>query len=186
MINTQGKFSLPSTGWYVQVKAQLPDMTQGMWPGIWFLPGASGTASNELDDVQGGFTGAGPVNQTNSYDYFSPQGERASTQNMGVDATSGYHVWGIQWTPNVGIKAWLDGNLVWSVSASSTTSIPAQPYEIIMNLQVASANDSGWHTVPTATSPGGSLKVAELQAYSYYSRRRRSNFTPASRTRRGV
>ena len=33
---TEGKFSLPSTGWYVQVKAKMPDMTGGMWPAIWF------------------------------------------------------------------------------------------------------------------------------------------------------
>ena len=41
-----------------------------------------------------------------------------------------------------------------------------QPYEIVLDLQVASASDSSWHTVPTATSPGGSMEVAEVQAYS--------------------
>ena len=165
-ITTMGKFALPTSGWYVQVKAKLPDMTQGMWPGVWFLPAQRGTAFNELDFIQGGFTGAGPVNQVNAFDYFAPGGEHQSDPNIGVDLTSGYHVWGIEWTPGVGIKAWVDGNLVWSATASSSLSIPSQPYEIILNLQVASQQTSGWHTVPSATSPGGSLKVAEVQAYS--------------------
>ena len=69
-------------------------------------------------------------------------------------------------SPGVGIEAWVDGNLVWSVAASSSLSIPSQPHEIILNLQVASQQTSGCHTVPTATSPGGSLKVAEVRAYS--------------------
>ena len=32
-ITTEGKFSLPTSGWYVQAKIKLPGMTQGMWPG---------------------------------------------------------------------------------------------------------------------------------------------------------
>ena len=39
VVTTEGKFSLPTTGWYVQVKAEMPNQTQGMWPAIWFLPG---------------------------------------------------------------------------------------------------------------------------------------------------
>ena len=41
-ITTEGKFSLPTTGWYVQAKIKVPDMSQGMWPGLWFLPAAPG------------------------------------------------------------------------------------------------------------------------------------------------
>ena len=39
VVTTEGKFSLPTGGWYVQVKAKMPDTSQGMWPAIWFLPG---------------------------------------------------------------------------------------------------------------------------------------------------
>ena len=58
-VTTEGKFSLPTSGWYVQVKAKMPDQSQGMWPAIWFLPGVSGTASNEVDGYEGG--GPGPI-----------------------------------------------------------------------------------------------------------------------------
>jgi len=61
----------------------------------------------------------------------------------------------------------VDGNLVWSLSnAQVPGGIVAEPYEIVLNLQVATASDSSWHTLPTATSPGGSMEVAEIQAYS--------------------
>ena len=166
VVTTEGKFTLPTSGWYVQVKAKLPDMTRGMWPGVWFLPARSGTAFNELDFIQGGETGAGPVNQVNAFDYFSPERQRQSTPNLGVDLTAGYHIWGLQWTPGVGIKAWLDGKLVWSLSASSSLTIPSEPYEIILDLDVAGGTASGSHTIYDATTPTSSMVVAEVQAYS--------------------
>ena len=38
VVTTEGKFSLPTTGWYVQARIKDPDMTQGLWPNMWFLP----------------------------------------------------------------------------------------------------------------------------------------------------
>src|SRR5262249_36789105 len=38
IVPTEGKFSPPASGWYAQVKAQMPDQTQGMWAAIWFMP----------------------------------------------------------------------------------------------------------------------------------------------------
>jgi len=73
VVTTEGKFSLPVGGWYVQVKAKMPDQTQGMWPAIWFLPGVPGTAANEFDGYEGGFVGADP-NQIMHSNYFADQG----------------------------------------------------------------------------------------------------------------
>ena len=57
-VTTEGKFSLPTTGWYVQVEAKMPDQSQGMWPAIWFY--RTRTASSpvpEIDLFEGGFLG---------------------------------------------------------------------------------------------------------------------------------
>ena len=171
-VTTEGKFSLPTTGWYVQAKIKVPDMTQGMWPGLWFLSSQSGTASNEIDFVQGGFIeGGGPVNQSPLGTGYFPTGQSnpvgETVPNLGFHTTAGYHTYGVGWKPGVGINGFVDGKLVWSVTQAQVPGgIAVQSYEIILNLQVASASDSSWHTVPTALSPGGSMEVAEVQAYS--------------------
>ena len=104
-------------------------------------------------------TGYFPTGQSNPVDETNP--------NLGFDATAGYHTYGVQWTPGVGINGFVDGKLVWTVTQAQVPGgIVAQPYEMILNLQVATASDSAWHTVPTATSPGGSMDVAEIQAYA--------------------
>ena len=166
VVTTEGKFSLPTRGWYVQVKAKMPDQSQGMWPAIWFMPGVPGTPTNEFDGYEGGDLGADP-NQLGHSDYFSPQGQRPNAWSTGVDVTAGYHVYGFQFIPGRSITAYFDGRLVWQVSASSGTTIKAEPYEIILELQVASQEASGFHTVTTATTPPASMDVAEVRAYSY-------------------
>ena len=170
VVTTEGKFSLPTTGWYVQARIKVPDMTQGLWPGMWFLPAGSGPF-NEIDFLQGGFYG-GPANVNDApvaAGYFDTAGSlvNEAIPDVGFDAAAGYHTYGIQWTPGVGINEYVDGNLVWSVAQSQVPGgIVAQAYEIILDLQVAANADAGWRTVTTPTSPGGSMDVAEIQAYS--------------------
>jgi beta-glucanase (GH16 family) len=171
-VTTEGKFSLPTTGWYVQAKIKVPDMTQGMWPSMWFLPSKSGTPFNEIDFVQGGFIeGGGLVNQSPLGTGYFPTGQSKpvdeSIPDVGFDATARYHTYGIQWKPGRSIKGFVDGKLVWTVTQAQVPGgIVAQPYEIVLSLQVATASDAAFHTLPTATSPGGAMKVAEVQAYS--------------------
>ena len=171
-VTTEGKFTLPTSGWYVQARIKVPDMTQGMWPSMWFLPSKSGTPFNEIDFVQGGFTeGGGIVNQSPLGTGYFPTGQSKpvdeTVPDLGFDATAKYHTYGVEWKPRVGIKGFVDGKLVWTVTQSQVPGgIVAQPYEIVLSLQVATAADSAFHTLPTATSPGGAMKVAEVQAYS--------------------
>ncbi len=170
-ITTEGKFSLPTTGWYVQAKIKVPDMSQGMWPSMWFLPAVRGPF-NEIDFVQGGLTeGGGPVNQSPLGTAYFPSGQSnpvgVTIPDLGFDATARYHVYGVQWTPGVGVKGFVDGKLIWTVTQAQVPGgIVAEPYEIILDLPVAAASDHAYHTLPTATSPGGAMKVAEVQAYS--------------------
>jgi len=166
VINTMGKFTLPSTGWYVQAKIRWPDTTAGMWPSLWFMPPGSGP-SNELDGFEGGFDnpGLGPQNQLIHYDYFSPSGSIQHMANVGVDMSAGYHTYGVEYIPNVSIKYYFDGVLE---ATTSGVPIPAESYEIMINLMVALASTSGLHTVPTPGSyPATTMGVAEVQAYTH-------------------
>jgi len=170
MINSMGKFTLPTTGWYFQAKIKMPDMTTGMWPAFWFLPGLNNASQDELDGFEGGMTGgpSGPQNQISHYDYFSPSGPQAHMTNVGMDLSAGYHVYGVEWKPGPSgtIKYYIDNVL----QATYSGNIPVQGYEMMINLQVASLaypGISGWHTVPVAGQfPIHTMDVAEVQAYS--------------------
>ena len=68
--------------------------------------------------------------------------------------------------PGQSITGYFDGKQVWQVTASSGATIPGEPYEIMLELQVAAQQTSGWHTVTTGTTPSATMDVAEVQAYS--------------------
>ena len=167
VVTTDGKFTLPTTGgWYVQVRAKMPDTSQGMWPAIWFLCGTKCSANNEFDGYEGGFNGSNP-NEIMHSDYFANQGQQEEGYNVGTDLTSGYNTYGFQFIPSHSITAYLNGQQVWQVLASSGVTITGEPYEIILELQVASALTSGFHTVTNSSTPTSSMEVSEVQAYSY-------------------
>jgi hypothetical protein len=167
VVTTEGKFTLPTTGWYVQVKAKMPNMSDGMWPSIWFLPAVAGTSVNELDGYEGGFTWFGPVNQVVHSTYFQNSGSGLGNDvKVSAGLAAGFHVYGIQWEPGVSITIYLDGAQVWQLTEAEAGSIPAEPYQIMLQLAVASAKTSSWHTVTNANTPTSSMHVAEVQAYS--------------------
>jgi beta-glucanase (GH16 family) len=165
VVTTEGKFSLPTSGWYVQLKAKMPDQAQGMWPAIWFLPGIAGTPVNELDGYEGGFLGTDP-NEIMHSEYFADQGRQQKAYSVGSDVTAGYHVYGFQFIPGQSITAYFDGKQVWRASAASGITITGEPYEIMLELQVATQKTFGYHTLTTGTTPSATMAVAEVQAYS--------------------
>ena len=118
VVTTEGKFTLPTGGWYVQVKAKMPDQTRGMWPAIWFLCGPSCSHDNELDGYEGGWLMSSP-NQIMHSDYFANQGQQQNAYNVGADVSAGYHVYGFRFIPGQSITAFFDGRQVWQVQASS-------------------------------------------------------------------
>ena len=137
VITTEGKFTLPTTGWYVQVRAKMPDVSQGMWPAIWFLPPTAGTPYNEFDGYEGGWllgNSASP-NEVMHSDYFSNQGQQQTAYSVNTDLTAGYNIYGYQYIPGQSVTAYFDGTKVWQVSAASGITITAEPYEIIIELQ---------------------------------------------------
>jgi hypothetical protein len=168
IVTTEGKFTLPTTGWYVQVRAKMPDTSEGMWPAIWFLPPVGGTPFNEVDGFEGGMTGgSAPQNQEGSANYHADQGQQGSLWSAnGPDMSAGYHTYGVRFIPGQSITAYFDGRPVWQVLASSGVTITAEPYQIMLELAVGSQNTSGWHTATNASTPTASMEVAEVQAYS--------------------
>ena len=114
VVTTEGKLSLPSTGWDVQVKAKMPDMTSGMWPAIWFMPDTPTSTVPEIDLFEGGWLGSDP-NEIMHSDYGGSatqySGYRDIVYNTGSDLTAGYHVYSIQYIPNVSVKYFFDGKL---------------------------------------------------------------------------
>ena len=165
VITTGSKFTLPTTGWYVQVRAKMPDTSQGMWPAIWFLCGVSCPSDNEFDGFEGGWLASAPDDVMHS-DYFAGTGQQQQAYDVGADVSSGYHTYGFQFLPNKSVTAYFDGKQVWQVKASSTVTITGEPYEIMIELQEATNETSGWHTVTTTSTPSSTMQVAEVQAYS--------------------
>ena len=151
-------------GWYVQVRAKMPDQSQGMWPAIWFLPGIGGHGFNEVDQYEGGML-ASPPNQIGSSNFFADQGQQGALYNVGFDVTAAYHVYGIEFKPGVSITAYVDGTQKWQTLASNGVTIAGEPYEIMLELQVAGSWTSGWHTVTNANTPTSTMSVSEVQAY---------------------
>ena len=172
VVTTEGKFTMPAGDWYVQVKAQMPDTSQGMWPAIWFLCGVSCPDDNELDGYGGGFlVGSDNPNVLMTSDFFADQGQQQNTPNIGTDVSAGYNVYGVQFIPGQSITAYFNGQQVWQVLASSGVTIASEPYQLMMNLQVAGSPTSSWHTVANSNTPTSSMKIAEIQVYTQRSPR---------------
>ena len=152
------KNTLPSGGWYVQVKAQMPDTSGGMWPAIWALPSSS---AQELDGFEGGWPGSSP-NQQGHSDTFASSGQiqQVWSTPSGANVSSGYNTYGFQYIPGTGMRFYFNGTQVYSSSADLAT----ENYYLFLQLQVASSQTSGWHT--TGGSGTGSMKIAEVQVYS--------------------
>jgi len=168
VVTTEGKFSLPAGGWYVQVKAKMPDTSMGMWPAIWFMPDTATSPTVEIDGHEGGAIGSGlPINDAGHSNYFANSGTVSSFWNAGADMSAGYHIFGFEFIPGVSVKCYFDGVQVFQVLASSSVTITAGTYEIILQLEVAAQQISGSHTLPTGATPSATMDVAEVQAYSF-------------------
>ena len=155
--------ALPSTGkWYVQLRAKLPDMSAGIGPNVYFLPGASGGNSNELDFIQGcfGLTNSNYYPFSTGY-FVSGTDNSHTTPSVGVDVTQAFHIYGCEVNWDAGtITEYFDGTQVWSYTPST---LYAQNYMIIINIQ-AWVSGNGFTT--GYASGTGSFQIAEVQAYT--------------------
>jgi hypothetical protein len=155
------KFTLPTSGWYVQIRAKMPDTSDGMWPALWFLPSNS---AQEFDGYEGGWPGSSPNDQGHS-DLFLGSGQQQNVWSTGgTDITSGYNTYGFEYVPGKSVTVYLNGKQVDQVSSSSVAS---EAYYLLIELQVASSNTSGWHTSLSSSTPSPSnMSISEVQVYS--------------------
>ncbi len=144
--STQG---LPTTVQWLQTA---PDTSDGPWPANWHLEGG-----RELDCYEGGFTGyQWPVNETFHSAIQNPQGSLAAGSTTPLN--SGLHVVRSDIEPGGNFTTWIDGVKVGSLAGAGTGG-----YTILIQVSMASAATSSWHTVTGAATPDGlQMRVAEM------------------------
>jgi hypothetical protein len=169
-VSSYGKMYLPATGGYVQFRAQMPDSTNGAWPALWFL--SQGGVDPEIDLHEGGYTasgGAPNVNYMLTSTLHAASGDHQISQNVGFDLSAAYHIYGMEYNPGNWIKIYLDGTLMvtWTNGVGGVT-IPTDAYEVLIGLDIADAQASGFHSVSDAINfPGPyTYYVSEVQIYS--------------------
>jgi beta-glucanase (GH16 family) len=162
-----GKFEF--TGGYVQVTAKMPSGS-GLWPGLWMLPSAAtGSADTyEIDLFEGGADSEGPAGSLNdmySWHLHTPDATFGSNTNSHVDLAASFNTYGLKWIPDQSITWYLNGKVIGEVTSAQAT-IPDEPMELIMNLQVANAN-TGWHSSYNSTTPiTSNMLISAVQVYS--------------------
>ncbi|MBV9828382.1 MAG: VCBS repeat-containing protein [Alphaproteobacteria bacterium] len=158
---SSNKAYLPATGGYAQWEAKMPDSQYGAWAGLWLL------SSNgpEMDVQESGYySGSANVNNVLASHWWGTGGSQI-IQNTGTDLSAAYHTYGVEYVPGKSWTVFLDGKEM----AQWTTGVPTNAaYELVMDLEMAGPNASGWHTVAnTATHPGPfELDVSDVQVYS--------------------
>jgi beta-glucanase (GH16 family) len=157
-------------GGYVQIEAKMP-AGSGMWPGLWMLPGPGSSAGDnyELDIFEGGYNDGGAGTSYTDMDAWhlhTPNGTFGADSNTNVNLTTAFNTYGLKWVPGQSITWYLNGNVIGTVT-SAEASIPNEPMELIMNLQVAANTTSGWHSLVNSSTPvNNDMLVSDVQVYS--------------------
>jgi hypothetical protein len=164
-VSSYGHFQF--AGGYLQVVAKMPSQP-GLWPGLWMLPGTSGSGGDnyEIDLFEGGML-AGSANPATTFSWHlhTPSGIVGGTVPVGVSLGSAYHRYGLEWVPGRSITWYFDGRVVGRVT-SATVSIPTEPMEILLNVQVANAAASTWHSMPTSSTTAGAMRIRSVAVLS--------------------
>ena len=169
VVSTYGKFEF--TGGYVQIEAKMPG-GDGMWPGLWMLPGSGATGVTTSDNFEvdifegGGLEGSASPDNVYSWHLHYPGGVYGANAVTNTNLTTSFNTYGLNWVPGQSITWYLNGAVIGQVTSAQAT-IPNEPMELIMNLQVANANTSSWHTVYDSSTPVNSdMLISGVQVYS--------------------
>jgi beta-glucanase (GH16 family) len=172
-VSTYGKDPVSGTVLW-EIDAKMPDSSSGMWPGIWFLPDSpavyppgQNSDEGEIDLFEGGYTqGSADPNTVLAMHYAgasSLEWQAPSSYPIVPDLSGGFHVYGLKYVPGVSITYYLDGQEMWQV----TNNVASFPYELLLDLQVASAETVGWHTQTGPNTPAVSdFDIAQVAEYA--------------------
>lgn len=110
VVDSYGKFEFE--GGYLQISMKEP-AGDGSWPSLWLLPGqgAGNVGSNfEVDIQEGGYTdGTANPDDVMAYHLHTPSGTFGGVANTGVNLTSGYNTYGLDWDPGQSLTWYLNG-----------------------------------------------------------------------------
>jgi hypothetical protein len=174
-VSSYGKFYLPGTGGYVQIRAKMPDSRHGAWAGLWLL--SKGGAAGEMDLQESGYT-IDTTGKTPSPNYqlasaWHGAGGNQIVQNSGVDLSAAFHTYGLEYKPGGWWKVYLDGQLMASwINGVNGVVVPKDAYELVLDLEIAnpagvSPSVAGWHTLSDPVNYPGpyELDVQEVRIY---------------------
>ena len=170
VLSTYGKFEF--TGGYVQITAKMPGAA-GMWPGLWMLPGSGAkgvTAANtsEIDIFEGGARAPSGSTRADMYSWHlhTPAGSYGANINSHVNLTTQFNTYGLRWVPGRSITWYLNGKFIGSITSARAT-IPDEPMELLISLQVATAAASYWHSVYNDFVPlNNQMLISSVKVFS--------------------
>jgi beta-glucanase (GH16 family) len=165
VVSTYNHFQF--NGGYVSVTMKAPP-GDGMWPGLWMLPGPGGHHGDdfEIDLQEGGFAPPTPASETYAWNLHQGSKTWGGTVKTGADLSSSYHTYGLDWIPGQSLTWYLDGKRMANLTRAQAN-IPDEPMELILDLAVANTTASGWHQPydSTTTSPS-TMHVSSVQVWS--------------------
>jgi beta-glucanase (GH16 family) len=152
-LNSQNKAQF--TYGRMEVRAKLPNSTQGIWPAIWMLP-AKGAwpAGGEIDIME--MIGKEPGRVYGTLHYGTPHGQQGGWFDLPGGATfdQDFHVFAIEWEETE-IRWYVDGEMFFKTSewftSQKNSPYPApfnKPFYFLLNVAVG----GGWPGYPDATS----------------------------------
>ncbi len=165
VVSTYGHFQF--NGGYVAITMKAPP-GNGIWPGLWMLPGPGGTHGDdfEIDLQEGGFAPPNPANDTYAWNLHLGSAMWGGTVNTGIDLDSEYHTYALNWISGKSITWYLDGKQIAKLT-SAQVKIPDEPMELIMDLAVANASASGWHpSYDSTTNSPSVMHVSNVEVWS--------------------
>ncbi len=126
LVESQGRFGMAYGR--IEVRAKLPS-TRGLWPAHWMLP-TSGLWPPEIDIME--LLGHEPTRIYMTHHWGSwPNVQSNGGTYVGPNYSQGFHTFAVEWSP-ARIDWFIDG----VQRFSSSVSIPAEPFYIILNTAV--------------------------------------------------
>jgi beta-glucanase (GH16 family) len=160
-MKTKGKFSYLYGS--VEIRANIPDLANGLWPALWTMGNTGGWPANgELDIMEMGSASAiaaGTQNRkTGSTAHWESGGSHASygtSYTAPSNLTGDFHIWKMDWTPT-SIIVYLDGVSRWSFTINGGVASDLEEFHhsfyILMDLAVG-GNYTGITNVSGITAP---------------------------------
>ncbi|MEZ6318823.1 MAG: family 16 glycosylhydrolase [Phycisphaerales bacterium] len=159
----------------IEASLQIPD-AGGVWPAFWMLPTNSpygGWAASGEIDIMESTNDAERVYGTLHYGDNWPNNTSSggSTTMGGIDFSAGYHVYAIEWSPDI-IRWYVDDTLYstktssqWYSASSAAAGNTRAPFDVPFHILLNVAVGGDWPGSPTAADYPVTMKVDYVRVY---------------------